>query len=304
MAKGLAVGVKVCASSKAVIGERAAKARYGAGWKNKLAYGIINEQLLKVNLRDGCGGLVATSSSADDTANAEARDEVNEIEDGEDHLGEWEAFDADDNDGQPEIDNDGNDSEQRSENVIVCQGVEWHICDCVSDDVRIQPRFSAKLLWVDDCCAAERIPIQYFKMSFPTQMVPDILMWSGMAMPIKKKKMDEAEFWRLLGIIYTLTRTTSKSVTCGVFKMEFSLLPDLEVATASHVKGVGAELKDAACSQTQVIIALEIQEGKEEMATKKYMQEWKKKRVINADSAFASVTTAEACRSMVYISLA
>ena len=31
-------------------------------------------------------------------------------------------------------------------------------------------------------------------MSFPTQMVPDILMWSGIAMPIKKKKMDEAEF--------------------------------------------------------------------------------------------------------------
>ena len=67
-------------------------------------------------------------------------------------------------------------------------------------------------------------------------------------------------------------------------------------------KGVGAELKDAACSQTQVIIALEIQEGKE-MAMKKYMQEWKKAgmaqvlsltepwhgsgRVINADSAFA-----------------
>ena len=45
MAKGLAVGVKVCASSKAVIGERAAKARYGAGWKNKLAYGSIQEQL-------------------------------------------------------------------------------------------------------------------------------------------------------------------------------------------------------------------------------------------------------------------
>ena len=68
-------------------------------------------------------------------------------------------------------------------------------------------------------------------------------------------------------------------------------------------KGVGAELKDAACSQTH-IIALEIQEGKEEMATKKYMQEWKKAgtaqvlrltepwhgsgRVINADSVFAS----------------
>ena len=40
---------------------------------------------------------MSTSSSADDTANAEARDEVNEIEDGEDHLG---AFDAGDIDGQ------------------------------------------------------------------------------------------------------------------------------------------------------------------------------------------------------------
>ena len=148
------------------------------------------------------GGLVATSSSVDDTANAEARDEVNDIQDGEDHLAELEAFDAGDT---GKIDNDGNDSEQRNENVIVCQGVEWHICDCVSDDVRVQPRFSAKLLWVDGCCAAERIPIQYFKMSFPTQMVPDILMWSGIAMPIKKKKMDKAEFWRLLGIICTLT---------------------------------------------------------------------------------------------------
>ena len=41
MAKGLAVGVKVCASSKAVIGERGANARYGAGWKSKQAYGTM-----------------------------------------------------------------------------------------------------------------------------------------------------------------------------------------------------------------------------------------------------------------------
>ena len=45
---------------------------------------------------------------------------------------------------------------------------------------------------------------------------------------------------------------------------------------ARKPKGVGAELKDAVCAMTQVIIALEIQEGKEAMATKKYMQEWKK----------------------------
>ena len=31
--------------AQAVIGERAAEAPYGTGWKNKPAYGIINEQV-------------------------------------------------------------------------------------------------------------------------------------------------------------------------------------------------------------------------------------------------------------------
>ena len=77
-------------------------------------------------------------------------------------------------------------------------------------------------------------------------------------------------------------------------------------------KGVGAELKDAVCAQTKVIIALEIQEGKEAMASKDNVNEYTKagtatvlrltkpwhgsRRVINGDSAFASVTTAMACR--------
>ena len=39
---------------------------------------------------------------------------------------------------------------------------------------------------------------------------------------------------------------------------------------------MGAELKDAACTVTKLIIALEIQEGNDAMATKMYMQEWKK----------------------------
>ena len=170
------------------------------------------------------GGLVATSSSVDDTANAEARDEVNEIQDGEDHLAELEAFDID---GQPEIDNDGNDSEQRNENVIVCQDVEWHICDCVSDDVRVQPRFSAKLLWVDGCCAVERIPIQYFNMSIPTQMGQTYL--SGVELQCQSRR---RKWTRQSSGGFSVSSTPShapsvKGVTCGVFKMEFSLLPDL-----------------------------------------------------------------------------
>ena len=42
---------------------------------------------------------------------------------------------------------------------------------------------------------------------------------------------------------------------------------------ARKPKGVGAELKDAACAVTQVIISLEIHEAKEAMDTQKCMQE-------------------------------
>ena len=76
-------------------------------------------------------------------------------------------------------------------------------------------------------------------------------------------------------------------------------------------KGVGTELKDAACAQTKIILALEIQEGKQVMASKEYVEEYTKAgtavvlrltqpwhgsgRVINSDFAFASITTAMAC---------
>ena len=78
-------------------------------------------------------------------------------------------------------------------------------------------------------------------------------------------------------------------------------------------KGVGAELKDAACSETNIIIRLEYQLGKEKMQLKDYTnihnagtaqtlrltQPWHNTgRTINADSAFASVATAVACKAI------
>ena len=77
-------------------------------------------------------------------------------------------------------------------------------------------------------------------------------------------------------------------------------------------KGVGCELKNSADVDTKIILQLEIQEGAEVMNTKEYMSEYKlagtalllrltkpwhgSGRAISADSAFASVTTAVACR--------
>ena len=51
------------------------------------------------------------------------------------------------------------------------------------EDSRTHPHYSAKLLWEDDMFMTERKPIHYYRMSFPTQMLPDIIMWSAKAMP-------------------------------------------------------------------------------------------------------------------------
>ena len=75
---------------------------------------------------------------------------------------------------------------------------------------------------------------------------------------------------------------------------------------------MGCELKNSADADTKIVLQLEIQEGAEVMNTKEYMSEYKlagtalllrlnkpwhgSGRAISTDSAFASVTTAVACR--------
>ena len=77
-------------------------------------------------------------------------------------------------------------------------------------------------------------------------------------------------------------------------------------------KGVGCEIKNCADADTKVMLQLEVLEGAEIMATKEYVADYKlagtaqvlrlskpwhgSGRAISADSAFASVTTALACR--------
>ena len=75
-------------------------------------------------------------------------------------------------------------------------------------------------------------------------------------------------------------------------------------------KGVGAELKNAACAVTGVMLFLELQEGKDEMAAKEFCEKFPKHaalvlrltkqwhgkaKVIYADSYFASLQTVKAC---------
>ena len=70
---------------------------------------------------------------------------------------------------------------------------------------------SAMLLWEDDRFMSERKPIDYYSMSFPTKMLPDIITWSAKAMPSKKKKMDEVELWNLHSHVQQTTRSQEHS---------------------------------------------------------------------------------------------
>ena len=125
-------------------------------------------------------------------------------------------------DVQEEIAGSSNGQKSADSSSCTCHGVQWQDTDGVVEDSRTHPRYSAKLLWEDDMFMTERKPIHYYRMSFPTQMLPDIITWSATAMPSKKKKMDEVEFWNLLGIIYALTCVTKRrrdlwSTVDGIF---------------------------------------------------------------------------------------
>ena len=69
-----------------------------------------------------------------------------------------------------------------------CHGVHWQVTEGVVEDSRTHPRYSAKLLWEDNMFTTEKNPIHYYRMSFPTQMLPDIITWSAEAMPSNKRR--------------------------------------------------------------------------------------------------------------------
>ena len=87
-----------------------------------------------------------------------------------------------------------------------CHGVQWQVTEGV---VKI-PCYSAKLLWKDDMFMTEKKPIDYYRMSFPTQMLPDIITWSAEAMPSNKRRWMKGSCENLLDIINALTRTANR----------------------------------------------------------------------------------------------
>ena len=75
----------------------------------------------------------------------------------------------------------------------------------ITEDSRCIPRFNAAILWSDRADVKDKTIMEFVWMSFPSQMIPNIIKWSAEANPTKKKAMTEVEFQKLLGVLLALT---------------------------------------------------------------------------------------------------
>ena len=94
--------------------------------------------------------------------------------------------------------------------LLMCNGVKWSVVSEISEDSRYMPRFNATILQSDSADIKDKTIMDFFWISFPSQMVNNIIKWSAEATPTKKKAMTEVEFKKLLGVLLALTRTSNR----------------------------------------------------------------------------------------------
>eukprot|EP00731_Ephydatia_muelleri_P017495 Em0010g593a len=257
-----------------------------------------------------------------------------------------------------------------SSDVVSCHGVKWKVVEGVLEDWRCAPQYGAHILWGNDADELQRTPIDYWKLSFPLQLLPDIVTWTTASLPAGTSE-GRRDLWSTedglfpaprFGERYSLPRNRFEvllrclsfcppSEAKGNDKWApvrrlidgfnerrvqkiypgWQLCIDESVSSwrgkdgnfcsdgMPHVtridrkpKEVGCEIKNCADADTKVMLQLEIQEGAEIMCTREYVADYKlagtaqvlrltkpwhgSGRAISADLAFASVTSALACR--------
>ena len=65
-----------------------------------------------------------------------------------------------------------------NENLLQFNGTEWKVIDGVVEDWRCMPKFGAHIFWGNDVDEARRTPLDYWMMSFQSQMLADISIWT------------------------------------------------------------------------------------------------------------------------------
>lgn len=93
-------------------------------------------------------------------------------------------------------------------NLLHCNGIEWKVVEGVVEDWRCMPKFGAHILWGNDVDEARRTPLDYWMMSFPSQMLADISIWTSNCLPQGSANAKEDEVLAVFGALYSLTRTS------------------------------------------------------------------------------------------------
>ena len=112
-----------------------------------------------------------------------------------------------------------------SSDVVSCHCVKWKVVEGVLEDWRCAPQYGAHILWGNDADKLQRTPIDYWKLSFPLQLLPDIVTWTTASLPAGCAKATEEEILAVFGILYSLTRTSDE--TFGPLRMVSSQHHDL-----------------------------------------------------------------------------
>ena len=66
------------------------------------------------------------------------------------------------------------------------------------------------ILWDSNTEEEKRTVLDYFKLSFPMQIIDNIVEWTSQAMPPGKRGINSATILKLFGYLLALTRTTSR----------------------------------------------------------------------------------------------
>eukprot|EP00731_Ephydatia_muelleri_P006913 Em0003g1161a len=99
---------------------------------------------------------------------------------------------------------------QTKDDPLHCNGVKWSVVSNVSEDTRAQPCYRAMILWDNNTEEEKRTVLDYFKLSFPMQIIDNIVEWTSQAMPPGKRGINSATILKLFGYLRALTRTTSR----------------------------------------------------------------------------------------------
>ena len=192
---------------------------------------------------------------------------------------------------------------------LLCHGQLWAPQEEIFHEAERGADYNSRINWPDGIIAEKngKKALDYFNLFFPFQELPNILCYTNKVMSYKKytPNVEYAELLRWIGIrlLGALEKIEETLRITGNFTVEG--LPHV-TKIIRKPKGIGAELKALADGDTGCLIAVEIQEGKEQMATKEFTRElgsdtaltlrlckhyFGSERIVIGDSAFSSLKT-------------